>query len=159
MEKHTTPVLDDIDKAILNILQHDSRVAIKDIAEKVGLSASPTYERIKHMEQNGVITKYVALVDRKKVGLDMVVYCNIVLKEQSKKVLMDFEKAVSKIPEIIEVMSISGTYDYMLKIAVADISSYNDFVMNVIANLPHVGQYHSSIVMNEVKKQTAYKLP
>jgi Lrp/AsnC family leucine-responsive transcriptional regulator len=159
MEKYTTPVLDDIDKAILNILQHDSRVAIKDIAEKVGLSATPTYERIKHMEQAGIITKYVALIDRKKIGLDMVVYCNIVLKEQSKKVLVDFEKAVSKIAEIVEVISISGTYDYMLKIAVADISAYNDFVMNVIANLPHVGQYHSSIVMNEVKRQTAYKLP
>jgi Lrp/AsnC family transcriptional regulator, leucine-responsive regulatory protein len=159
MEKHTTPILDDIDKAILNILQHDSTVAIKDIAEKVGLSATPTYERIKHLEEKSIITKYVALVDRKKIGLDMLVYCNIVLKEQSKKVLVDFEKAVSKIPEIIEVISISGTYDYMLKIAVADISAYNDFVMNVIANLPHVGQYHSSIVMNEVKKQTAYKLP
>lgn len=159
MEKRTIPVLDDIDKKILDILQQDCTVAIKDIAEKVGLSATPTYERIKFLEQEGIILKYTALIDHKKVGLDMLVYCNIVLKEQSKKVLMDFEKAVAKIPEITEVMSISGTYDYMLKIAVSDIATYNDFVMNVIANLPHVGQYHSSIVMNEVKKQTAYKLP
>ncbi len=158
MEKHSV-VLDDIDKKILNILQHNSTVAIKEIAEQVGLSATPTYERIKHLEERGVILKYVALLDRRKLGLDLVVYCNIVLKEQSKKVLLDFEKAVSKIPEITEVISISGNYDYMLKIAVTNINAYNEFVMNVIANLPHVGQYHSSIVMNEVKKQTAYKLP
>ncbi|CAN5283667.1 Lrp/AsnC family transcriptional regulator [soil metagenome] len=150
--------LDKIDKEILNILQNDSTISVKDIAEKVGLSATPTYERIKHLEENGIIKKYVALVDRTKVGLNILVYCNIVLKEQSKKALVDFEKAVSKTPEIIEVISISGNYDYMLKIVAADISAYNEFVMNVIANIPNIGQYHSSIVLNEVKKVTAYKI-
>jgi DNA-binding Lrp family transcriptional regulator len=150
--------LDKIDKDILNILQQDSTIAVKEIAEKVGLSTTPTYERIKAMEQNGIITRYVALVDRRKVGLNLLVYCNIVLKEQSKKALLDFERAVAKVPEIIEVISISGTYDYMLKIAAPDIATYNDFVMNVIANIPNIGQYHSSIVLNEVKKQTAYKV-
>lgn len=151
--------LDKTDREILAILQQDSTVAVKDIAEQVGLSTTPTYERIRAMEQSGIITRYVALVDRRKVGLNLLVYCNIVLKEQSKKALVDFEKAVSKVPEIIEVISISGTYDYMLKIAATDISTYNDFVMNVIANIPNIGQYHSSIVLNEVKKQTAYKIP
>jgi Lrp/AsnC family leucine-responsive transcriptional regulator len=150
--------LDAIDLQILTILQHDSTVPVKDIAEKVGLSATPTYERIKFMEQSKIITKYVALIDRRKVGINLVVYCNIVLKEQSKKLLVEFEKAVLKIPEIIEVTSVSGTYDYMLKIAVTDISSYNDFVMNVVANIPNVGQYHSNIVLNEVKRSTEYKL-
>lgn len=150
--------LDKIDKEILNILQNDSTIAVKDIAEKIGLSTSPTYERIKYMEESGIITKYVALVDRKKVGLNILVYCNIVLKEQSKKALVDFEKFVAKTPEIIEVISISGTYDYMLKIVASDISAYNEFVMNVIANIPNIGQYHSSIVLNEVKKVTAFKI-
>jgi DNA-binding Lrp family transcriptional regulator len=151
-------LLDKIDKDILNILQQDSTIAVKDIADKVGLSTTPTYERIKHLEQKGIITKYVALVDRQKIGLNLLVYCNIVLKEQSKKALLDFEKAISKVPEIIELISISGTYDYMLKIAATDVNAYNDFVMNVIANIPNIGQYHSSIVLNEVKKQTAYKV-
>ena len=150
--------LDKIDKDILNIIQQDSTISVKDIADKIGLSTTPTYERIKHLEKSGVIIKYVALVDRQKVGLNLLVYCNIVLKEQSKKALLDFEKSVAKVPEIIELISISGTYDYMLKIVATDIAAYNDFVMNVIANIPNIGQYHSSIVLNEVKKVTAYKI-
>jgi Lrp/AsnC family transcriptional regulator, leucine-responsive regulatory protein len=149
------PVLDAIDLQILTILQNDSTVPVRDIAKQVGLSTTPTYERIKFMEESRIITRYVALIDRKKVGISLVVYCNIVLKEQSKKLLLEFEKAVSKIPEIIEVHSVSGTYDYMLKIAVADIATYNDFVVNVVSNIPNVGQYH---VLNEVKRSTAYKL-
>ncbi len=149
---------DNLDIAILNILQNDSTITVKEIAEKIGLSATPTYERVKRMEQNKIITKYVALVDREKVGLSLLVYCNIVLKEQSKKELMSFENSVLKMPEVLEVISISGTYDYMLKIVAKDISSYNDFVVNVISNIPNIGQYHSSIVLNEVKRETALKI-
>jgi len=148
--------IDEIDAAILEILQQDSTVSIKDIAAKVGLSATPTYERIKQLEERGIIRKYVALVDREKIGINLLVYCNVVLKEQSKKALVDFEKAVFKIPEVLEVISISGTYDYMLKIAAADINGYNDFVMNKLANIPNIGQYHSSIVLCEAKRETAY---
>ncbi len=147
---------DKFDIAILTILQQNSTISVKEIAEKIGLSATPTYERIRRMEQDKVITKYVALVDREKVGFNLLVYCNIVLKEQSKKALLSFENVVLKIPEVLEVISISGTYDYMLKIAAKDISSYNDFVVNVISNIPNIGQYHSSIVLKEVKRETAY---
>ena len=150
------PNIDEIDAAILEVLQQDSTVSIKDIAAKVGLSATPTYERIKQLEERGVIRKYVALVDREKIGINLLVYCNIVLKEQSKKALVDFEKAVSKIPEVLELISISGTYDYMLKIAATDINAYNDFIMNKLANIPNIGQYHSSIVLSEAKRETAY---
>ncbi len=150
--------IDEIDAAILEILQRDSTISIKEIAAEVGLSATPTHERIRQLEERGVIRKYVALVDREKVGINLLVYCNIVLKEQSKKALVDFEKAASKIPEVLEVTSISGTYDYMLKIAAADINAYNDFVMNKLANIPNIGQYHSSIVLCETKKETAYPL-
>ncbi len=148
--------LDKIDKAILDILQKDSTISIKDIAAEVGLSATPTHERIKQLEERGIIQKYVALVNREKIGINLLVYCNVVLKEQSKKALLDFEKAVFKIPEVMEVISISGTYDYMLKIAATDINGYNDFVMNKLANIPNIGQYHSSIVLCEAKRETAY---
>lgn len=147
-----------LDIEILNILQKDSTIAVKDIGERIGLSTTPTYERLKRLEQEGVITKYVALVDREKVGLNLLVYCNIVLKEQSKKALMSFESAVLKMPEVLEVISISGTYDYMLKIVAQDINAYNDFVVNVISNIPNIGQYHSNIVLKEVKRETAYKI-
>ena len=150
--------LDKLDFEILNILQRDSTISAKDIAQKIGLSTTPTYERIKRMEQDNIITKYVALVDREKIGLSLLVYCNIVLKEQSKKALMSFENTVLKMPEVLELISISGSYDYMLKIVAKDISAYNDFVVNVISNIPNIGQYHSSIVLKEVKRETAYKV-
>lgn len=150
--------LDDIDIAILKILQEDSTISTKDVAAQIGLSATPTYERIKYLEQEGIIKKYVALVDREKIGLDLVAYCNIVVKEQSKKALNQFEKSIAKFPEVIEVVSLSGTYDFMLKIVAKDIRSYNDFLIEKLANLTNISQYHSNIVMHESKKETAYPL-
>lgn len=150
--------LDTKDQLILEILQNDSTISVKDIGEKIGLSFTPTYERIKNLERNGVIKKYVALVDRFKIGVEIVVYCNVTLKEQSKEALDEFERTITPIPQVLDVISLSGNYDYMLKIVAHDIRSYNDFVVDVISNIPNIGQYHSSIVMNECKKETAYPL-
>lgn len=151
--------LDAKDLAILEILQQDSTISVKEIGERVGLSFTPTYERIKNLEKDNVVLKYVALVDRFKIGMQIVVYCNITLKEQSKQALSDFEKTIIAIPQVQEVISLSGNYDYMLKIIAEDITSYNTFVVDVISNIKNIGQYHSSIVMNEAKKETAYTLP
>jgi Lrp/AsnC family leucine-responsive transcriptional regulator len=150
--------MDNIDLKILNILQKDCMVSYRDIAKKIGLSYSPTYERIKLMEEAGVIKGRIMILDPKKIGVKLLVYCNITLKEQSKKSLMDFEKVVSKIPEIMAVISISGVYDYMLKIATTDIEAYNHFVVNKIANIPNIGQYHSNIVLSMVKDEMTYPL-
>ena len=147
------------DLAILEILQQDSTISVKEIGERVGLSFTPTYERIKNLEKDHVILKYVALVDRFKIGMQIVVYCNITLKEQSKQALSNFEETIIAIPQVQEVISLSGNYDYMLKIIAEDITSYNAFVVDVISNIPNIGQYHSSIVLNEAKKETAYMLP
>ena len=151
--------MDKIDARILNILQQDCFVPVKEIAKKVSLSYTPTYERIRHLEESGVIKRSVTIVDPNKIGIKLFVYCNITLKMQSKKYLVDFEKTVNKIPEIMEVISLSGVYDYMLKIATRDIESYNDFVVNKLANIPNIGQYHSNIVMSVVKNETAFPIP
>lgn len=151
--------MDAIDIKILNILQKDCMVSYKDIAKKIGLSYSPTYERIKLLEEAGVIKSRVTILDPNKIGIKLFVYCNITLKEQSKKSLLDFEKTVSRMPEIMEVISLSGVYDYMLKIATTDIESYNNFIVNKLANIPNIGQYHSNIVLSMVKDETAYLLP
>ena len=151
--------LDAKDLAILEILQQDSTISVKEIGERVGLSFTPTYERIKNLEKDNVVLKYVALVDRFKIGMQIVVYCNITLKEQSKQALSDFERTIIAIPQVQEVISLSGNYDYMLKIISEDITSYNSFVVDVISNIPNIGQYHSSIVLNEAKKETAYTFP
>lgn len=150
--------LDKTDIAILALLQQDSTIAVKEIARQVGLSPTPTYERVKWLEESGIIKKYVALVDREKTGMHILVFCNIVLKEQSKQALLDFEKAMNALPEVQEVFSVSGIYDYMLKIVAKDLIAYNHFIMNTIANTPNVGQYHSSIVLSEVKRETALPL-
>jgi len=147
------------DQLILEILQNNSSISVKEIGERIGLSFTPTYERIKNLEKYNVIKKYVALVDRFKIGIHLVAYCNITLKEQSRDALIDFEKLVDKIPQVQEVISLSGNYDYMLKIVAEDIKSYNDFMVDVISNIPNMGLYHSSIVLNEIKKETAYFLP
>lgn len=146
------------DKLILDILQEDSSLSVKEVAERIGLTFTPTYERIKHLEKNKVIDKYVALVNRELVNLNIVVYCNVRLKEQSKGALQDFENYISEFEEVQEVISLSGEYDYMLKITVKDINSYNDFAVNIISNAPNIGQYHSSIVLHEIKKTTKYKI-
>lgn len=151
--------IDAKDRMILEILQNDSTISVKDIGERIGLSFTPTYERIKNLESNDVIKKYVALVDPLKIGIELIAYCNITLKEQSKGALVDFEKFINEVPEVQEVISLSGNYDYMLRIIAENIKSYNDFVMNVISNIPNIGLYHSSIVLNEVKKETAYFVP
>lgn len=148
--------MDKIDAKILNILQKNSTISVKDIASKVGLSYTPTYERIRILEETEVIKCRATILDPNKIGIKLFVYCNITLKEQSKKCLLDFEKSVLKIPEIMEVISLSGAYDYMLKIATKDIEAYNNFIMNKLANIPNIGQYHSNIVMNVVKDETAF---
>ena len=150
--------LDKKDKLILSLLQDDSTLSVKEISEKIGLTFTPTYERIKNLEKQGVIEKYVAILNREKLGINIVVYCNIRLKEQSQKTLKEFEDYISKYDEVQEIISLSGEYDYMLKILASDINSYNNFTVNIISNGPNIGQYHSSIVLAEVKKTTKFKL-
>jgi Lrp/AsnC family leucine-responsive transcriptional regulator len=150
--------MDSIDKKILKILQEDCMISYKEIATSIGLSYNPTYERIRRMEEEGIIKSRVAILDPKKIGVHLFVYCNITLKEQSKKSLIDFEKRIKTIPEIIEAVSLTGVYDYMLKIAIRDIDAYNSFIMNKIANIPNIGQYHSNIVMSVVKDETALSI-
>ena len=146
--------LDKLDYKILNILQEDNTNAIKDLAERIGLSFTPTYERVKSLKNNGIIKKYVAIVDREKVGYELVAYCNVTIKNKSVEILRDFEEKLNKCPEIVEVVSVSGVYDYMIKIVAKNIKEYNDFVEKTFTNYPHIGDYHSSIVLCTVKEET-----
>ncbi len=124
------------------------------MAERIGLSFTPTYERVKSLKNNGIIKKYVAIVDREKVGYELVAYCNVTIKNKSVEILRDFEEKLNKCPEIVEVVSVSGVYDYMIKIVTKNIKEYNDFVEKTFTNYPHIGDYHSSIVLCTVKEET-----
>ncbi|HXB13072.1 MAG TPA: Lrp/AsnC family transcriptional regulator [Bacteroidia bacterium] len=151
-------LLDATDKRILNLIQKDSQLSVKEVADVVGLSASPTYERIKRMERIGVIAKYVALLNKEKIERELVAICHVRLREHSQGMLSKFEKAIVKFDEVMEVQCLSGSIDYSLKVATRDMKSYQDFVLNKLSSLENIANVQSSFVMKEIKFETAYKL-
>lgn len=148
--------LDDIDKEILKSLQIDAKLTTKELASRLNLSSTPVYERIRRLENDGVIKKYVALVDREKVGQDLMVLCNIKLKEHAKEAGAKFVKAVIEMQEVTECLNISGDYDFLLKVVVTDMREYQSFIMNKLASLENIGSTQSIFVMGEIKSETAY---
>ncbi|KDN56746.1 Lrp/AsnC family transcriptional regulator [Flavobacterium seoulense] len=146
--------LDKTDLEILKQLQANSNITTKEIAAKLFLTVTPVYERIKRLEREGYITKYVALLDKKKLNLGMTVFCNIRLKEHARNIGSNFVKDIVALPEIIECYNIAGDYDFMLKILVADMTSYQDFVMNKLSTIENIGNTQSIFVMGEIKHST-----
>lgn len=146
--------LDNTDLQILKQLQADSTISIKDLAAKLFLTATPVYERIKRLEREGYIKKYVALLNKEKLNRSMTVFCNVRLKEHAKNVGANFVKDIVALPEIIECYNIAGDYDFMLKILVADMASYQDFVMNKLSTIENIGNTQSIFVMGEIKHST-----
>lgn len=145
--------LDAIDIKIVNLLQDNSKANTKEIAMRVGLTVTPTYERIKRLEKNGIITKYVALVDPSKLGFDMTVYCQVSLQVHSKDLISRFENSIIKLNEVLECHHVAGNYDYLLKVVVPDIHHYQLFLKNKLSVLPSVGNVRSNIVMSSAKNE------
>ncbi|KIO77139.1 AsnC family transcriptional regulator [Pedobacter lusitanus] len=149
---------DPIDKKILKVLQADARLNTKQIAGKIGLTVTPTYERLKKIEQSGVVKDYVALLDRDKIGKTIVAFINVSLQLHSKPLINVFEKAIAKIPEVMECFHVAGNFDYLLKVVVKDMNSYQNFLSNKLATIENIAHVQSSFVMTEIKYQTAYTL-
>ncbi|MCF6182794.1 Lrp/AsnC family transcriptional regulator [Lutibacter sp.] len=143
--------LDHIDLTILNILQLNSKANIKEIALKVGLTQTPTYERIKRLEKLGVIEKYVAIIDKTKIGFTIEVFCQVTLQVHSKKLIIKFENAVLKIDEVMECFHVAGNYDYLLKVIVKDMKSYQLFLKNKLSVLDSVSNVQSTFVLSATK--------
>ncbi len=143
--------LDSIDKAILRLLQEDAKLTNKEIAAQMKMTTTPIYERIKRLEREGFITKYVAVVDRKKINLPLVAFCNVELKEHSMKYLERFESDVQSLTEVVEVYHIAGMYDYLLKVVLKDMETYQHFVAKKLAALENIGRVQSAFVMTEIK--------
>ncbi len=146
--------LDATDKKILKLLQKDARMGIKTIAARLNMTKTPVYERIKRLEKAGIITKYVAVVDRKKVSPSMVIFLTGALEVTAFEQIQEFYEAVEKIPEIMECYLMGGENDFMLKVIVKDLEAYNTFYSQKVASLPRVGRVRSSFVLNEVKQAT-----
>ncbi len=151
-------MLDQTDLGILNLLQQDAKMTTREIASQMGLTTTPVFERIKRLEREGYIRGYVALIDREKVDRSMVAFCNVTLKEHAQAYLLNFEKQVQELDEVLECFHIAGMYDYLLKILVKDMASYQSFVVNTLAALENIGQVQSFFVMTEIKHSTAVKL-
>jgi Lrp/AsnC family transcriptional regulator, leucine-responsive regulatory protein len=143
--------LDATDKKLLLYLQEDSRQTTKALSLKLGLSVTAVYERIKKLEREGVIHKYVAMVNRKKVNRGFVVFCHLKLVQHTKEYLTKFEKEVTRLDEVLECYHVSGDYDYILKIYVADMEAYREFMVTKLTTIQHIGSTHSTFMISEVK--------
>lgn len=150
--------LDSTDKKILNILQQNSKVNIKEIALKIGLTQTPTYERIKRLEKSGIIKKYIATLNKEKIGYTIEVFCQVTLLVHSKDLINRFEKAVNAMDDAIECYHVAGNYDYLLKVIVKDMSSYQDFLKNKLSVLDSVANVQSTFVMSSTKENSYFKL-
>ena len=148
--------LDKIDKQLLELLQNDSKMNIKEIAAKLNLTKTPVYERIKKLEKAGVIEKYVAVVNRKKLSSNMVVFCTVTLDSQKLEQINIFNEAISKIPEVVECYLMGGSNDFLLKVVVKDLNEYHLFSSGKLAALPNLSQIRSTFVLNEIKKSTVF---
>jgi Lrp/AsnC family leucine-responsive transcriptional regulator len=150
--------LDVTDKKILNLLQQNSKANIKEIALKIGLTQTPTYERIKRLEKTGVIKNYIAVLDKEKAGYMVEVFCQVTLLVHSKEMITRFENAINKIDEVMECFHVAGNYDYLLKIIVKDMNSYQAFLKNKLSVLDSVSNVQSTFVMSSTKDNAGLNL-
>lgn len=149
--------LDAIDRRILERLQQDGRLSNADLAEKVGLSSSPCWRRVKALEEAGVIKGYAAMLDSKAVGLSVNVFMSVSLSTQNEKSLKDFERAAAERPEVMECYLMTGDSDYLLRVVVPDLEAYERFVMD-FTKIVGIAQIRSSFALRAVKQGTALPL-
>ncbi|NQY05582.1 MAG: Lrp/AsnC family transcriptional regulator [Flavobacteriaceae bacterium] len=150
--------LDLIDKQLLGLLQEDAKRTNKELANKIDLSVTAVYERIKRLERSGVIDRYVALVNTKKVSKPFMVFCQIKLVQHTKSFLTKFESEVVQLDEVSECFHTTGDYDYLLKVFVEDMEAYREFMVNKLTTISHIGSTHSTFMIDEVKKTTAIQI-
>ena len=155
MAGRTLENLDSIDRKILAALQQDGRLTNSDLAKEVSLSPTPTLERVKRLERDGFIEKYVAILSADKMDAGLVAFVEVVLDRTTEDVLERFALAATQTPEIMECHMVAGGFDYLLKIRVRDMDGYRKFLGSGLAGLPGVRATHTYMVMEQVKVATA----
>lgn len=143
--------LDETDHKILRILQRNSDLTVKELAAKLHLSTSPTFERQKRLERDGYIERYMAVVNPHKVGNGIMVLCNIRLKQHSQELIQEFMDVVQNLEEITECYNTSGDYDFLIKVYAHDMKSYQQFMLNTLGTINCIGSLHSIFVIDETK--------
>ena len=150
--------LDAMDCRILDLIQHDATLAVAQIADQVGLSASPCWRRIKRLEDEGIIQRRVSILDREKLGLNFEVYCTAKLSLPTKENLETFEASVKRMPEVTQCATVTGSADYELRIVTRDIHAFDSFLRDQILSLGLVSNFESRIVVRSVKNVTTVPL-
>ncbi len=148
--------LNDIDLRILRTLQENSNLTTKELAAKVHLSSTPVFERLKRLEREGYIKKYVAILDAKKLNRGFMVFCSVKLKQLNTQVAKEFTEAILEIPEVTACYNISGDFDYLLKIYAPSMKSYQEFLINKLGQLESLGSLQSVFVMDEIKQSYGF---
>jgi len=146
------------DREILKLLQADADMPVAEIAARVGLSASPCWRRIARLQKDGYIERRVAVLNAKRLGLGLVVFANVKLAKHQSTLLREFEQAIVAYPEVTECYTMTGNMDYLLRIVIADIQSYEKFLREHLSQMPAVVEVHSSIAITEIKYSTQLPL-
>lgn len=147
--------LDTIDKGILRELQEDCKQTHKALSLKLNLSVTAIYERIRKLEKNGVIKQYVALVDKEKVDLGLLVFCQIKLSKHIQENISSLEREIALLDEVVECYHLSGEFDYILKVYVRDMDHFREFMVSKLTAIQHIGNSQTSFAIHEVKNATA----
>lgn len=143
--------LDQTDLKILRALQQNAKLTTKELAEVVSLSTTPVFERLKRMERQGVIKKYIAVLDPSKIGMGFMVFCNVKMRQMNQDIATNFERRIMEFSEVTECYNTSGNFDFLLKIYVKDMAEYREFVLNKLGTIEYLGALESTFVMSEVK--------
>lgn len=145
--------LDKVDLQILRILQENSRLTTKELAAKVSLSSTPVFERLKRLETNGYIKKYIAILDADKLNQGFMVFCKVKLQRVNYDIATEFARIIADIPEVTECYNISGGFDYLLKIHAPDMKYYQSFILNVLGRIEYLASLESVFVMDVIKHE------
>lgn len=147
----TSERLDATDLHIMRLLQQNARLTIKEIGAEVNLSSTPVYERLKRLEREGYIRKYVAVLDVDKLNQGFLVFCSIKLRQMTLRRAEEFAEIVKNLPQVTECYNISGRYDYLLKIHARNMKAYQEFILNVLGDIDCIGSLESTFVMDQIK--------
>lgn len=143
--------LDETDEKILRLLQHDSRITVKELADRIHLSPTPAFERQKKLEREGYIEGYSAIVNHRKLGHNVIVLCNIRLKQHTHDLIQQFMDAVQNIDQVTECYNTTGDYDFLIKVFAHDMTEYQDFMLNTLGKIDCIGSLNSVVVIGEIK--------
>lgn len=151
--------LDRTDYRILDILQNNSRITNVELAEQVHLSPPPCLERVKRLEREGYIEKYIGVLNPYQLNAGLLAFIQVSLMSTTSKALEDFNRAISKMAQVQECHMVSGGFDYLLKVRTADMQTYREFLGNELASIPNLRETHTYVVMQEVKREQSIQLP